>query len=82
MKLKNPWPKYYKKDVVTHYCPGCGHGIVHRIVAERPDAADEPEAFCQRLAQVIAHELGELSAMKPASRLAARHSRYRNLGLG
>ena len=57
-------------------------GIVHRIVAERPDAADEPEAFCQRLAQVIAHELGELSAMKPASRLAARHSRYRNLGLG
>ena len=57
-------------------------GIVHRIVAERPDAADESEAFCQRLAQVIAHELGELSAMKPASRLAARHSRYRNLGLG
>ena len=22
------------KDVVTHYCPGCGHGIIHRIVAE------------------------------------------------
>jgi 2-oxoglutarate ferredoxin oxidoreductase subunit beta len=22
------------KDVDTHYCPGCGHGIVHRIVAE------------------------------------------------
>jgi len=21
-------------DVVTHYCPGCGHGIVHRLVAE------------------------------------------------
>ena len=34
MKLKNTWPKYYKRDVVTHYCPGCGHGIVHRIVAE------------------------------------------------
>ncbi len=34
MKLKNDWPKYYKKDVVSHYCPGCGHGIVHRIVAE------------------------------------------------
>lgn len=34
MKLKNKWPKYYKPDVVTHYCPGCGHGIVHRIVAE------------------------------------------------
>jgi len=22
------------KDVPTHYCPGCGHGILHRIVAE------------------------------------------------
>ncbi|MBM4081847.1 MAG: 2-oxoglutarate oxidoreductase, partial [Planctomycetes bacterium] len=20
--------------VVTHYCPGCGHGIVHRLLAE------------------------------------------------
>jgi 2-oxoglutarate ferredoxin oxidoreductase subunit beta len=34
MKQKNKWPKYYKKDVITHYCPGCGHGVVHRIVAE------------------------------------------------
>ena len=22
------------KDVSTHYCPGCGHGITHRLVAE------------------------------------------------
>ena len=22
------------KDVRTHYCPGCGHGITHRLVAE------------------------------------------------
>lgn len=21
-------------DVPTHYCPGCGHGIVHRLIAE------------------------------------------------
>lgn len=21
-------------DAVTHYCPGCGHGIVHRLVCE------------------------------------------------
>jgi pyruvate/2-oxoacid:ferredoxin oxidoreductase beta subunit len=34
MKLENQWPKYYKRNVITHYCPGCGHGIVHRIVAE------------------------------------------------
>jgi 2-oxoglutarate ferredoxin oxidoreductase subunit beta len=24
-------------DVVTHYCPGCGHGIVHRLIAEIVD---------------------------------------------
>jgi 2-oxoglutarate/2-oxoacid ferredoxin oxidoreductase subunit beta len=23
-----------QKDVKTHYCPGCGHGIAHRLVAE------------------------------------------------
>ncbi|HOQ05699.1 MAG TPA: thiamine pyrophosphate-dependent enzyme [Anaerohalosphaeraceae bacterium] len=22
------------RNVLTHYCPGCGHGIVHRLVAE------------------------------------------------
>ena len=22
------------KEAVTHYCPGCGHGIIHRLVAE------------------------------------------------
>ena len=21
-------------DVATHYCPGCTHGIIHRLVAE------------------------------------------------
>jgi 2-oxoglutarate ferredoxin oxidoreductase subunit beta len=21
-------------DAVTHYCPGCGHGIIHRLIAE------------------------------------------------
>jgi 2-oxoglutarate/2-oxoacid ferredoxin oxidoreductase subunit beta len=40
MKLKNQWPVYYKKDVSTHYCPGCGHGIVHRIVAELLEEMD------------------------------------------
>jgi 2-oxoglutarate/2-oxoacid ferredoxin oxidoreductase subunit beta len=40
MKLKNPWPMYFKKDVETHYCPGCGHGIVHRIIAETLEDLD------------------------------------------
>ena len=22
------------KNSVTHYCPGCGHGVVHRLIAE------------------------------------------------
>jgi len=34
--------KNYKRpdslyDVATHYCPGCGHGILHRMVAEAID---------------------------------------------
>ena len=24
-------------DVTTHYCPGCIHGIVHRVIAEVMD---------------------------------------------
>ncbi|SHJ30343.1 MULTISPECIES: thiamine pyrophosphate-dependent enzyme [Desulfofundulus] len=30
------------KDIPTHYCPGCTHGIVHRLVAE---VIDELEIF-------------------------------------
>jgi len=26
-------PKYLR-DRPTHYCPGCGHGVVHRVIAE------------------------------------------------
>ncbi len=25
------------KDAATHYCPGCGHGIAHRLIAEVVD---------------------------------------------
>lgn len=27
-------------DVVTHYCPGCTHGVIHRLVAEVIDELD------------------------------------------
>lgn len=27
-------------DVNMHYCPGCGHGIVHRLIAETVDELD------------------------------------------
>ena len=31
MDLNRPQTLY---DVRTHYCPGCGHGIIHRLLAE------------------------------------------------
>jgi len=33
VKLINPKPESMT-DVVNSYCPGCGHGIAHRLVAE------------------------------------------------
>jgi acetyl-CoA carboxylase carboxyl transferase subunit beta len=56
------------------------NGIVDRIVAERPDAADEPEAFCRRLSHVLKYELAKLLTQDPAERLEARLARYRRLG--
>lgn len=56
-------------------------GIVDRIVAEHPDAADEPTAYLARLAQVLEFELAGLLRRDPSTRLAARLARYRGLGL-
>jgi acetyl-CoA carboxylase carboxyl transferase subunit beta len=51
-------------------------GIVDRIVAERPDAADEPEEFCRRVGAVLEHELAVLfHADVPALR-ARRAARF------
>ena len=50
-------------------------GVVDRIVAEKPDAADEPEAFCQRVGAVLEHELSSLLESGPGSP-AERASRY------
>ena len=56
-------------------------GIVDRIVAELPDAAEEPKAFLGRLGAVLEYELASLLRRDSAERLAARHHRYRTLGL-
>ncbi|NLJ52528.1 MAG: acetyl-CoA carboxyl transferase [Intrasporangiaceae bacterium] len=55
------------------------NGIVDRIVAEHPDAAEEPVEFSRRMAQAIAHELTDLTRMAREERLSARHTRYREL---
>ncbi len=57
------------------------NGIVDRIIAERPDAADEPEAFCQRVGQVLQRELVLLLEADPEKRYRTRLERYRRLGL-
>jgi 2-oxoglutarate/2-oxoacid ferredoxin oxidoreductase subunit beta len=36
MKLKNPRPEALA-DIPSHFCPGCNHGIIHRLVAEAID---------------------------------------------
>ncbi|BBX00569.1 acetyl-CoA carboxyl transferase [Mycolicibacterium moriokaense] len=56
-------------------------GIVDAIVPERPDAADEPLAFTQRLSATIANELHTLRSIPEAERLTARLARYRRIGL-
>jgi acetyl-CoA carboxylase carboxyl transferase subunit beta len=55
-------------------------GIVDRIVAERPDAADEPEQFCARLGAVLRHELAALMHHDPDELAHQRAHRYRRLG--
>jgi len=43
-------------------------GIADALVAERPDAADEPEAFCRRAAAAIEAGLSGLAPGTPAAR--------------
>jgi acyl-CoA carboxylase subunit beta len=57
------------------------HGIVDAIVAEHPDAADEPLEFTQRLSATIANELHSLRSVPDDQRLATRLERYRRIGL-
>ncbi|MDP3893187.1 carboxyl transferase domain-containing protein [Nocardioides sp.] len=50
-------------------------GIVDVIVAEKPDAADEPEEFCARVGAVLSHELATLLANGPGT-VEERTRRY------
>ncbi|WP_370616787.1 carboxyl transferase domain-containing protein [Mumia qirimensis] len=53
-------------------------GVVDRVVAETPDAADEPEAFCRRVSAVVEEELAALWATDDGARRAARRGRFRH----
>lgn len=57
------------------------NGIVDRVVAEHPDAADEPAEFTQRLSASIAGELHRLRSLPDTERLGTRLARYRRIGL-
>jgi len=48
-------------------------GIVDVVVPERPDAADEPEAFCLRIGSVLRHELSWLRRQDVTALMASRH---------
>ena len=51
-------------------------GVVDRIVAEHPDAADEPEAFCLRVGAVLQHELARLAGLDPEVLRRTRPGRF------
>jgi len=51
-------------------------GVVDRIVAEHPDAADEPEQFCHRVGDVLRHELAALRHRDVDELVRARADRF------
>ncbi|TYD00580.1 acetyl-CoA carboxyl transferase [Arthrobacter echini] len=52
-------------------------GVVDHVVDERPDAAREGRAFCERMALAIEYELSRVRAMPSADRLVRRAGKYR-----
>ncbi|MDQ0755134.1 carboxyl transferase domain-containing protein [Arthrobacter sp. B3I4] len=58
------------------------NGLVDHIIDERPDAALEAKAFCQRMGQAIEYELSLVAAAGLDELLPRRLEKYRNLGGG
>ncbi|WP_104116260.1 carboxyl transferase domain-containing protein [Arthrobacter sp. B1805] len=52
-------------------------GVVDHLVDERPDAADEGRAFCERMAAAIEYELARVNDLPTADRLERRAGKYR-----
>ncbi|MCW2496893.1 carboxyl transferase domain-containing protein [Jatrophihabitans sp.] len=57
------------------------HGIVDRVIAELPDAADEAAEFVSRVGRVLEAEISTLLATPIGDLVPRRLARYRNLGL-
>ena len=56
-------------------------GVVDRIIAEHPDASEEPLDFVSRVGATLEYELIELMREPSDRRLARRMERYRTLGI-
>lgn len=56
-------------------------GVVDLLVAENPDAAEEPAEFCGRVGRAIARELTQLTRRPTRLRMRERFRRYRYLGM-
>ncbi|WP_434995517.1 carboxyl transferase domain-containing protein [Arthrobacter sp. Ld5] len=52
-------------------------GVVDHVVDERPDAAEEGRAFCERMAAAIEYELGRVKGLPTGDRLERRAGKYR-----
>jgi 2-oxoglutarate ferredoxin oxidoreductase subunit beta len=57
------------RDVGTHYCPGCGHGIVHRLICELIDELGIREktiAVCPVGCAVVAYDYWDFDCCEAA----------------
>jgi acetyl-CoA carboxylase beta subunit/acetyl-CoA carboxylase alpha subunit len=52
-------------------------GVVDHVVDERPDAAEEGRAFCERMAAAIEYELARVKGLPAGDRLERRAGKYR-----
>ncbi len=57
------------KDVATHYCPGCGHGLIHRLVCEVIDelgVREDTIAIAPVGCAVLAYDYWDFDTMEAA----------------
>lgn len=68
MQIKFARPKSMK-DQPTHYCPGCGHGIIHRLISELIDELgirEELIGVCPVGCSVIAYDYFDFDMVEAA----------------